>query len=383
MIQSRKKPNFKTKKQWDIIKNINNDSFNTSASKPPIKIINSDSDSDSSDKQTQLKKQNKIHISYNCDKCDGILVQSEDGFLTCTNTQCGKIMDNMLEHGAEWKYNEAGDIDHARSGMPINTLLEESSFGCIVSSYSKKVTPELYKIKRLTEWLSMPYKEKTNYHVFEYIKNMGNNANLSKMLIDDALFYYKKLSNESIQRGINRDGLIASSIYISCKVNGFPRTPNEIAIMFKLDTANAIKGCKIGTTILNQIDNEKIVEDKTTFESISSIDFIQRFCSKLGLSDEIIKVVKFVCMIVEKNKIMNNNTPHSIASGVIYYVNLKLNLGLTKSQIKKISDVSEVTINKCCKKIEEFNNELIPHKILEKYKGNGNNHNYAISHSHS
>ena len=43
-------------------------------------------------------------------------------------------------------------------------------------------------------------------------------------------------------------------------------------------------------------------------------------------------------------------------------------LNVTKKSINYVSEISEVTINKCYKKIEQLNIELIPSQFLEKYK---------------
>ena len=42
-------------------------------------------------------------------------------------------------------------------------------------------------------------------------------------------------------------------------------------------------------------------------------------------------------------------------------------LNITKKSVHRISEVSEVTINKCFKKLDELKDQLIPPKIKEKY----------------
>ena len=64
---------------------------------------------------------------------------------------------------------------------------------------------------------------------------------------------------------------------------------------------------------------------------------------------------------------MPENTPHSIAAGIVYYVSVMCNLNVCKKNINVISEISEVTINKCYKKLESLNTEFIPKKILVKY----------------
>ena len=43
------------------------------------------------------------------------------------------------------------------------------------------------------------------------------------------------------------------------------------------------------------------------------------------------------------------------------------NLNINKRDVKNISEISEVTINKCFKKLEQIKDELIPSVIREKY----------------
>jgi transcription initiation factor TFIIIB Brf1 subunit/transcription initiation factor TFIIB len=76
---------------------------------------------------------------------------------------------------------------------------------------------------------------------------------------------------------------------------------------------------------------------------------------------------KFVAFKIEQLKLIPENTPHSIAGGIIYFISQICNLNITKSAINNVSKISEVTINKCYKKLENYKNILIPETILKKY----------------
>ena len=153
-----------------------------------------------------------------CDICKSPVQISDKKFLVCSNNKCGIIYKDVLDETAEWRYYGADDSqskDPTRCGMPINPLLKESSYGCKVvcsgmSSY------EMRKIRRYTEWQSMPYKEKSQYDEFERIKSMSKISGIPKIIIDEALRQHKKISEMKTFRGYNRDGVIGCfSIY--CK----------------------------------------------------------------------------------------------------------------------------------------------------------------------
>lgn len=305
-----------------------------------------------------------------CERCQHSLAYAEDGYLTCTNNKCGIIYKDILDQSPEWRYFGADDAhgsDPTRCGVPINPLLQESSFGCKLLCMGK-MSYEMRKIKRYTEWQSMPYKEKSLYEEFQRITIYANNAGISKKIIDDAIRYHKKINDyEQTFRGDNRDGIIAASIYISCRANNCPRTAKELATIFCLDIASATQGCKNAQTILNILEKDMDLGDKTSFCKTKPEDFIERYCSKLNINSELTKLCKFIAIKIEKQNLMPENIPDSIAAGVVYFVAQLCKLNVSKAAVKSVSEISEVTINKCHKKLEKMTNELVPSVIIAKY----------------
>ena len=111
--------------------------------------------------------------------------------------------------------------------------------------------------------------------------------------------------------------------------------------------------------------------DKIQLCTTSPSDFINRYCSKLHISIELTKLCEFIAFLVKKNNIIPENTPHSIAAGIIYLVISTFDLNINKRDLQKICDISEVTITKCFKKLEERKHQLIPPTILKKYNIGG------------
>lgn len=304
-----------------------------------------------------------------CKTCHQALYFMDEGFLACSNIACGVLYKNIVDHSPEWRYYGADDNhnnDPTRCGMPINPLLQESSFGCRIIS-SGNISYELRKMKRYTEWQSMPYKEKAQYEEFQRISIMSQNAGIPKMIIDSAIQFHKQISEYELTfRGDNRDGILAASIYMSCKVNNYPRTSKEISQIFNLDVASATKGCKNIQLIINKLEKDISIEEKTVLHKTKPENFVERFCSKLNMNSEHKQLCLFICMKIEAKEYMPENTPHSIATGVIYYVAQLYKLNISKHDVKLVSSISEVTINKCYKKIEKQKAELIPPVILKK-----------------
>jgi transcription initiation factor TFIIB len=304
-----------------------------------------------------------------CNYCNSSLIIMEDGFPTCTNINCGIINRDVLDYSPEWRFygnDDKNANDPTRCGNPINPLLVESSFGCKVLCTSSS-SYEMKKIRKWAEWQSMPHKEKALYDEFQFITTMAQNAGIPKIFIDDAIIIHKDISEQKMFRGMNRDGIKAASIYISCRLNGCPRTPHEIAEIFKLDKTSATNGCSMAVNILHNIERNVETSQQSDLCVTLPSSFIERYCSKLGFNTELTMLAKFVTSKVENNNIITDNIPHAIAAGIIYFVAQNCNMNVNKLEIKAVCGVSEVTINKCYKKLELIKETLIPQRILDKY----------------
>lgn len=325
-----------------------------------------------SDKEEQHQQQETdVEMVYSttdgCRLCQSALMIMEDGLPTCTNDKCCLIYDETLDYSPEWRFFGADDKnsnDPTRCGNPVNPLLLESSFGCKVLCNNRS-SYEMKKISKWTSWQSMPHKEKALYDEFQFITVMAQNAGIPKIFIDDAMSIHKNISEQQMFRGLNRDGIKSASIYISCRLNGCPRNAHEIADIFKLDKASATKGCSMAVNILANIDRGTNLQSQLCSTKPSL--FIDRYCSLLGVNTELTMLSRFIANKIEQNNIITDNTPHAVAAGIIYFVSQVCGLNISKGDIHAHCGVSEVTVNKCFKKMDSIRMELVPKCILDKY----------------
>lgn len=291
-----------------------------------------------------------------CDFCDGIDFILEDGNYICKG--CCTISDRFIDMTAEWRFYGADDnksSDPTRCGMPVNELLPDSSLGTIISNKHGE-SNNMRIIRKYHMWNSMSYKERSLYNIFDSITLNAINNGISTSIIDDAKVFYKKVTESKIMRGENRSGLIATSIYMSCKSHKVPRSAKEIAKIFNLKLTTMTKSCKKFQDLL-----------KMNMDSSSPNDFVMRFSSKLGLSGEIKELCKFIVGKAEEHGIVSENTPPSISAAAIYMCNIVCNLGMTKTEISKQCDISQVTLCKCYKKLYIYRSLLFPQEAIHKY----------------
>ena len=289
-------------------------------------------------------------------RSDNLINDENNGIVICQN--CGRILDKIIDSGAEWRYYGADDSkssDPTRCGLPSNALLPESSLGTVVGLTGHD-TYEMRKIRKYHTWNAMPYRERSLYSVFDQLTVRAVNNGIPSCIIEDAKAMYKVLSEHRISRGANRKGLIASCIYIACKSKGVPRSAKEVAEIFKLKITSMTKGCKKFMEIMNTVNKSSNLELSATQPD----DFIRRFCSKLLVTGKLLDICRYVAKKAEDYNLVSENTPPSIAAGSIYLVSASYDMNISKKDISEACKISEVTISKCYKKLNKYKKYLLP-----------------------
>jgi transcription initiation factor TFIIB len=301
------------------------------------------------------------HPSDHICSCGSAMNMTEEGFWACVDRGCGRIDMWAIDRAPEWRFYSSADggCDPTRCGLPVNPLLQESSYGCRVSSgYS--ASAEMRKVRRYTEWQAMPYREKARWDAFQRIRNHARRGGLPEIVIDAAMRYHTRISGYQTFRGLNRSGVLAASVYVACRIGRNPRTAKEIAEIFNLDTASATRGVKNAMSIINSLERELEDCEKSRFESTRPSDFVSRYCSRLGMSDRLGLLCRFVALKVEEGDLIPENTPHAVAAGLVYFVANVCGARVTKRDVSAVSDISEVTINKCYKKLVPLRTKVVP-----------------------
>lgn len=91
------------------------------------------------------------------------------------------------------------------------------------------------------------------------------------------------------------------------------------------------------------------------------IHYVERFCSKLDIPNRIVQEIRIVARAVHANRLIADNTSSSVAAAIIFLLASMRELTITKEDVSRASQISEVTIGKCFKKLVRYQT------ILEKF----------------
>ena len=300
---------------------------------------------------------NKI-IEDVCSNCKSdSLVKNQNGERICKD--CGLVNSELYDEIPEFNNDLEGS---SRYGCPSNYFYPKSALGTKIRARG------FNKLSNLQKQGQMPYREKSLLETLTKIQKKCKQYNISQTVIDSAKILYKKVSDckhtkgkrvgkNRIMRCINLRSMIAACLFHACKLQGEPRSPKEIADIYDLEIKNVNKGCR---KFLELIDIESL---NTEFNSSRSFDFIDRFASKLNLSDEYIQIAKDISTNIHKLDIASTHEPPSVAAGCILMVSVVYRLDISKKQISEVFKISDVTISKTYRRIYPFHNIVMNNNI--------------------
>jgi hypothetical protein len=169
----------------------------------------------------------------------------------------------------------------------------------------------------------------------------------------------KREGKNIIMRRVNKLLVQAGCLFNACKIQGEPRTVQEIADIFNIEIKHVNRGCRKFSELINV--NTMYYQ----FKSSKSVDFIQRFSENLNIDKKYIDVAKDISRNIHKLDLAATHEPPSIAAGCILLVVNIYNIQLSKKQISDIFGISDVTISKTYRKIYPFHKILVSNKITD------------------
>jgi len=317
------------------------------------------------DQYNMLKCEAEVdeEILTHCKDCESMLVEDfSSGIVVCTN--CGLVSESdIIDHTPEWSCVNSDEQkkDMSRCGVPTNPLLEKSSMSTIIK------TNKFHFMKKIHNQLSMNYVERSRYHVFESINKMaGDTGNLSSVVIEQAKYYYKILSERKLSRGVIRKGLIACCIVYACKTLNVPRSMKEISNITNVSVAILNKTMKLFFEIMKDVLAKCAESINFMFEATECSHLIKRYVHYLNIVSKdrvqlLIHKVSHINDLIKEDGLLECKTPSAITTGIIIYASSKLSIKeVTKNKVSVLFNVSIVTINKIVKIISDFmdNHEL-------------------------
>ncbi|KHN07351.1 Transcription initiation factor IIB-2 [Glycine soja] len=276
-----------------------------------------------------------------CKRQTEVVFDHSAGDTVCS--ECGLVLEShSIDETSEWRTfaNESGDNDPVRVGGPTNPLLviakPNGGSGEFLSS-SVGRCPDRGLIV-----------------AFKTIATMSDRLGLVATIKDRANEIYKRVEDQKSSRGRNQDALLAACLYIACRQEDKPRTVKEIC-----SVANGATKKEIGRAkeyIVKQLGLEQ--GQSVEIGTIHAGDFMRRFCSNLGMTNQAVKAAQEAVQKSEEFDI--RRSPISIAAAVIYIITQLSDDKKPPKDISVATGVAEGTIRNSYKDLYPHVSKIIP-----------------------
>uniref|UniRef100_A0A5B7B1I6 Putative Cyclin-like family protein n=1 Tax=Davidia involucrata TaxID=16924 RepID=A0A5B7B1I6_DAVIN len=289
-----------------------------------------------------------------CKRNTEVVFDHSAGDTVCS--ECGLVLEShSIDETSEWRTfaNESGDNDPVRVGGPTNPLLADGGLSTVISKPNGATGD--YLSSSLGRWQNRGSNpDRSLIQAFKAIATMSDRLGLVATIKDRANEIYKKVEDQKPLRGRNQDAILAACLYIACRQEDKPRTVKEIC-----SVANGATKKEIGRAkefIVKQLEVE--MGQSVEMGTIHAGDFLRRFCSHLGMTNQAVKAAQEAVQKSEELDI--RRSPISIAAAVIYTIT---QLSDEKKLLKDISlatGVAEGTIRNSYKDLYPYASKLIP-----------------------
>ncbi|HYM41086.1 MAG TPA: TFIIB-type zinc ribbon-containing protein [Thermoplasmata archaeon] len=280
-----------------------------------------------------------------CPECKGIHLVLDEvrGELVCDS--CGLVLqDHALDRSPEWSAYAPEDAARlAHTGAPRDPLSGATGLTTVIAVPHRdahgNAIPSgergaFYRMQKLQRHSSHAFPgERSLPTAIRVLDRYASLLALPKTVRNEAGFLCRKAFQRQLARGRSIETLVAGAVYAACRIDGVPRTLDE------LQQVTGIRKTRIGAAY-RTLHRELSL----AIHASQPADYVQRFCSELGLSAHVEREAFQLLQVFEPPESATSVSPCGTAGAAIYLAALVCGEPRSEKAIAKVAGVSEVTL---------------------------------------
>lgn len=287
----------------------------------------------------------RIEEERACPECDSrhLVVDDVRGELVCDD--CGLVLhDHAMDASPGWSAYSAEDVARlAHTGAPRDPLSGASGLTTVIPAPRRDAhgnaipfegRSSLYRIQRLQRHAShgLPG-ERSLPEAYRVLERFVAALDLPRNVRDEAGFLCRKAIQRQLARGRSIEVLVAAAVYAACRVADVPRTLDEI------ERVTGLAKTRVGAAY-RSLHRELALAVHASRPS----DYVQRFCSGLGLGNRVEREALALIQRFEPPGASTSVSPCGTAGAAIYLASLVCGEARSEKAIAQVAGVSEVTL---------------------------------------
>ncbi|MFA5105927.1 MAG: transcription initiation factor IIB [Candidatus Micrarchaeia archaeon] len=284
-------------------------------------------------------------MSEKCPECGNrnLTRDYEKGELVCSN--CGLIVaENIADQGPEWR---AFDVEQrekrARGGAPIKFMRPNKGLVTEIDQYNRdirgaKISPkkqaQLYRMRKWHKRASIASSMERNLAIaLSELDRIASYLGLPDSIRESAALLYRKCIKAELIRGRLIEAVVSAVIYATCRVQGVPRTLDEISRVSGIEKKEIGRAYRF---VRRELDIEVPLTDPS--------QYVPKFTAALKLSGQVQeKAIQLLKKAVGKG-LISGRGPTGVAAAAVYIASAIYGERRTQKEVADVAGVTEVTI---------------------------------------
>jgi transcription initiation factor TFIIB len=310
-----------------------------------------------SDEKNTKRKKSDYYLAENlteCPECGSSELRGDYGISEVTCAKCGLVIDeNLMDMGPERAAYDKEQINkRARTGPPSTHTIHDGGLSTMIDWGNKDSHGRPIPARNRAQWYRLRKwqrkirisgaTERNLAFALSELDRDSSRLGLPRNVRESASVIYRTAVEKKLIRGRSIEGVVATSLYITCRQCNIPRTLDEIAEVSRVTKK------EIGRTyrFLSRKLNIKLLPT-------SPADYIPRFASELGLSGETqSRAIEIIKNATEKS-LTSGRGPNGVAAAALYLASVLNNERKTQKEVADIAGITEVTIRNRYKELTE------------------------------
>ena len=269
--------------------------------------------------------------------------EDKNGFMTCK--QCGLVQSTVtIDYGKDNRvFADGSGMESERWGMPKTDLIHDGGLSTDISwqnrdamgnPLGKGMASKIHRLRRQHQRTRIKDATERNLVVaLAELQRLAGQMGLPQTIKESAARHYKNAVKMKLVRGRSIEGLVAASLYLSCRMADAPRTLDEVGHYSRTGRK------EIGRTYRAIVKALKI-----KVPPAEPHGYVPRFCSSLNLPTMV--QVRALRLVHENEKAngMAGRGPTGIAAAAGYLAAMLKGHNRTQREVAVAAGVTEVTI---------------------------------------
>ncbi|WP_396613119.1 transcription initiation factor IIB family protein [Haloferax sp. S1W] len=280
-----------------------------------------------------------------CPECESetLVSDSEHGETVCDD--CGLVVEeNEIDHGPEWRaFNSSEKNQKSRVGAPTTNMMHDKGLSTNIGwqnkdAYGRSLSSrQREKMQRLRTWnerfRTRDSKERNLKQALGEIDRMASALGLPENVRETASVIYRRALNDDLLPGRSIEGVATSSLYAAARMADTPRSLDEITSVSRVEKDEIARTYRY-----------VVRELKLEIKPADPEQYVPRFASELGLSDEPERRARQLLKNAKEQSVHSGKSPVGLAAAAVYAASLLTNEKVTQNEVSDVANISEVTI---------------------------------------